>query len=493
MKLNPKKCTFEAVEGMFMGHAISKDGIQACSEKTQAVIDMPSPQTLKEVQSLNGKLTSLNRFLSKSAENSLPFFKILKRCIKKSDFAWTKEVEKALKDMKKQMAELPTLTTPIEGETLIMYLSVAKINNLYHAKEETMQLYLRKAKDLTTCFRSFSITQVLVEIIPCKSIEGVEVMEIVEEGGDTWMTPIIEYLENGSLPEEKGKARRTSQLCDSRNTQGLLQHALRSPISCDKSNAVRILLADNAHGRPNGDQSISGVSSAQTHTAFGLSGEIISDNRKQFRDGPFRTWCEKLNITQHFAYFKHPQSNQLVERANRSLGEGIKARLGKDNKYWVEELPHVLWAHRTMIKSSNRNTPFSLTYGTEAVIPVEIGMPCLRCSMIDKSKNDEGLLLNLELLKEKRELAAIAKEKHKRKMEMYYNLKVWSIVLNPGDLVYRSNKANKKEDTGKLGPKWEVPYEVIEALGDGAYRLRDQEGKELPRTWNIAGLKRCYI
>ncbi|GKC85778.1 hypothetical protein Tco_1141495 [Tanacetum coccineum] len=131
MKLNPKKCTFEAVEGMFMGHAISKDGIQACSEKTQAVIDMPSPQTLKEVQSLNGKLTSLNRFLSKSAENSLPFFKILKRCIKKSDFAWTKEVEKALKDMKKQMAELPTLTTPIEGETLIMYLSVAKVVSSY--------------------------------------------------------------------------------------------------------------------------------------------------------------------------------------------------------------------------------------------------------------------------------------------------------------------------------------------------------------------------
>nr|GFB30370.1 protein NYNRIN-like [Tanacetum cinerariifolium] len=50
---------------------------------------------------------------------------------------------------------------------------------------------------------------------------------------------------------------------------------------------------------------------------------------------------------------KHPQSNGLVERANRSLGEGIKARLGEGNKKWVEELPHVLWAHRTMIKSSH--------------------------------------------------------------------------------------------------------------------------------------------
>ncbi|GKD92213.1 reverse transcriptase domain-containing protein [Tanacetum coccineum] len=81
---------------------------------------------LKEVQSLNGKLASLNRFLSKAAEKSLSFFKTLKRCIKKSDFVWTEEANKALQEMKKQMAELPTLTAQIEGETLIMYISAAE-------------------------------------------------------------------------------------------------------------------------------------------------------------------------------------------------------------------------------------------------------------------------------------------------------------------------------------------------------------------------------
>ncbi|GJX32294.1 reverse transcriptase domain-containing protein [Tanacetum coccineum] len=88
-------------------------------------------------------------------------------------------------------------------------------------------------------------------------------------------------------------------------------------------------------------------------------------------------WCEKLCIRQCFASVKHPQANGLVERANRSLGEGIKARLEERSKDWIEELPHVLWAHRTMIKSSNGETPFSLTYGTEAVIPAEIGMSTL--------------------------------------------------------------------------------------------------------------------
>ncbi|GKB81255.1 reverse transcriptase domain-containing protein [Tanacetum coccineum] len=75
---------------------------------------------------------------------------------------------------------------------------------------------------------------------------------------------------------------------------------------------------------------------------FGLLGEIISDNGKQFRDNPFKDWCEKLCIRQCFASVKHPQANGLVERANRSLGEGIKARLDEKSKDWIEELPHVL-------------------------------------------------------------------------------------------------------------------------------------------------------
>ncbi|GKB93072.1 reverse transcriptase domain-containing protein [Tanacetum coccineum] len=82
----------------------------------------------------------------------------------------------------------------------------------------------------------------------------------------------------------------------------------------------------------------------------------------------------------------HPLStpNQRIGRKGEpSLGKGIKAQLDKGSKNWIEEVPHVLWAHRTMIKTSNGDTPFSLTYGKEVVIPVEIGMPSLRCTEID--------------------------------------------------------------------------------------------------------------
>nr|GEU76763.1 hypothetical protein [Tanacetum cinerariifolium] len=161
--------------------------------------------------------------------------------------------------------------------------------------------------------------------------------------------------------------------------------------------------------------------------------------------------------------FCQTSANQwLVERANRSLGEGIKARLKVRRKNWMEELPLVLWAHYTMIKSSNRDTPYSLTYGMEAVIPAEIGMPTLRTAEVDLVQNDEALEINLDLLEEKREQAAIREAKSKEKMEKYYNSKVRSVSFKLGHLVYRKNDASRAKDSGKLGLKWERLYEVTE-------------------------------
>nr|GEU84440.1 reverse transcriptase domain-containing protein [Tanacetum cinerariifolium] len=120
-------------------------------------------------------------------------------------------------------------------------------------------------------------------------------------------------------------------------------------------------------------------------------------------------------------------------------------------------------------------------------------MPTIRIAEVDPVQNDETLGINLNLLEEKREQAAIREAKSKAKMEKYYNSKVQSASFKPGDLVYRNNDASRAKDTEKLGPKWEGPYEVTKALGKGAYKLRDRNEKQLPRTWNVNNLKKCYI
>ncbi|GKC98158.1 reverse transcriptase domain-containing protein [Tanacetum coccineum] len=83
MKLNLKKCTFGMQEGMFLGCKVNADGLKVCPDKANVVLSLPSLGYRKDVQKLNGKLASLNRFLSKSAENTPSFFKTLKMCTKK--------------------------------------------------------------------------------------------------------------------------------------------------------------------------------------------------------------------------------------------------------------------------------------------------------------------------------------------------------------------------------------------------------------------------
>ncbi|GJY12707.1 reverse transcriptase domain-containing protein [Tanacetum coccineum] len=130
---------------------------------------------------------------------------------------------------------------------------------------------------------------------------------------------------------------------------------------------------------------------------------------------------------------------------------------------------------------------------TKAMILVEIGMPSLRCTEINQPKNDEGLLLNLDVLEERREKAMVHKARSKAKMEKYYNAKFCSASFRPGDFVYRNNEESHAKESRKLGPKWEGPYEVVEALRKGAYKLRNGSRDLLPRTWNVQDLKKCYL
>ncbi|GKA07731.1 reverse transcriptase domain-containing protein [Tanacetum coccineum] len=100
-------------------------GIRANPKKTKVIANLQSPWTLKEMQSLSGKLAALNIFLARSAKRSLPIFDTLKSITKenKEEYRWTEEAEKSFQEMKKVIIELPLLTTPKKGETLYVYLA----------------------------------------------------------------------------------------------------------------------------------------------------------------------------------------------------------------------------------------------------------------------------------------------------------------------------------------------------------------------------------
>ncbi|GJX63716.1 hypothetical protein Tco_0296616 [Tanacetum coccineum] len=87
-------------------------------------------------------------------------------------------------------------------------------------------------------------------------------------------------------------------------------------------------------------------------------------------------------------------------------------------------------------------------------------MPTYRTTVVDTAHNDEELQLNLDLLEELRERATIREGKAKSKMTKHYNARVRGVTFRPGDFVYRNNDASHAVDGGKVGPKWEGPYEL---------------------------------
>ncbi|KAI3779114.1 hypothetical protein L2E82_08633 [Cichorium intybus] len=296
MKLNPSKCTFAVEEGQFLGYYITNDGKQPNPSKVKDLVETPTPTTLKDMQGLNGKLTALGRFVAKSAERAVPLFHTLKGDMNKGGFKWTPDADKAWQQLKKVLTTLPTLSSPIAGETLhdIEYRPRVSIKGqaladfllevpntegrqcntitapekenttwklhtdgaagkegcgagliLQSPQNEEMTYALRfdfqtsnneaeyealiaglrlaassRVKDLEVLSDSMLVSnqlastsfdhltkKVLVEVLKERSIEETQVKEITNEA-TAWMTPIIEYIKHGILPEDEAQARK---------------------------------------------------------------------------------------------------------------------------------------------------------------------------------------------------------------------------------------------------------------------------------------------
>lgn len=137
---------------------------------------------------------------------------------------------------------------------------------------------------------------------------------------------------------------------------------------------------------------------------FGIPYAFVTDNGKQFDCGPFRA---ELRIRNYYSTPIYPPANGQVEATNKTLLKTLKKKLGKKKRAWAEYVPEVLWAYRTMTRTPTGATPFSLTYGSEAIIPAEVGSPSFQVSYYNPGLNDEGIKFNLDLLQERRDEAQV--------------------------------------------------------------------------------------
>ena len=126
----------------------------------------------------------------------------------------------------------------------------------------------------------------------------------------------------------------------------------------------------------------------------GMPESIITDNGTQFNNADIISWCESHGVKMRYASVAHPKTNGQVEAANKVIKTLLKKKLDDAKGLWAEKLPEVLWAIRTTPTEATGETPFSLMYGTEAVLPIEIASPTARVAMFDLASNTEGVNLD---------------------------------------------------------------------------------------------------
>ena len=172
-------------------------------------------------------------------------------------------------------------------------------------------------------------------------------------------------------------------------------------------------------------------------TRFGVPHTLISDNGLQFDSKAFKKYCYDLGINNRYSIPAYPQGNGQAEAVNKVIVSGLKKRLDDAKGRWVEELPHVLWMYRTTPRQLIGETPFSMTYGAEAIIPLETGFPTLRTNAFTSDGNDELLEKSLDLIEERRENATFQLAYYQHMLKQGYDTNVKLRSLSPGDLVLR--------------------------------------------------------
>ena len=178
---------------------------------------------------------------------------------------------------------------------------------------------------------------------------------------------------------------------------------------------------------------------------------------------------------------------------NKIIKLNLKTKLEERKGLWAEELLKVLWAYRTTSWTSTGETPFSLAYGVEAMIPVEVGIPSLRRNTYNQEENFALQRYELDLFEEKRDLATLRIASYKRRPERYFNSKVKEKRFKESDLVLRKINFNTKDTNARvLRPNWEGSYIIEVVVRLGTYKLKRSDGSLVLRTWNAEHLRPYY-
>uniref|UniRef100_A0A2N9G972 Uncharacterized protein n=1 Tax=Fagus sylvatica TaxID=28930 RepID=A0A2N9G972_FAGSY len=209
---------------------------------------------------------------------------------------------------------------------------------------------------------------------------------------------------------------------------------------------------------------------------YGMPEMLITDNASNLNNRMMDQLCQQFKIQHHNSAPYRPKMNGAVEAANKNVKK-ILSKMTETYKDWHEHLPYALCAYRTSVRTSVGATPYSLVYGMEAVLPVEVEIPSLRIlsqTQLGRSRMGPSPL-------------------YQRRIERAYNKKARPRTFQPGDLVLKKRNMALSDPRGKFAPSYEGPYVVKKAFSGGAIILADMDGEEFRSPINSDSVIKYHV
>ncbi|KAG8474563.1 hypothetical protein CXB51_031307 [Gossypium anomalum] len=228
---------------------------------------------------------------------------------------------------------------------------------------------------------------------------------------------------------------------------------------------------------------------------YGMPEKIISENALNLNNKMIAEVCDQFKIKHHNSSPYRPKMNGAVETANKNIKK-IVGKMNETYRDWHEKLPFALLAYRTSVRTSTGATPFSLVYGMEAVLPIEVEIPSLRILTeirLDEAEWVQSRYDQLNLIEEKRLRAIRHGQMYQKRMMRTYDKKVRPREFHGGDLVLKKILPIQMDFRRKLMPNWEGPYVVKKAFSGGALILTEMNEKSLPNPINSDLVKKYFV
>ncbi|GBC39999.2 putative integrase core domain protein [Rhizophagus irregularis DAOM 181602=DAOM 197198] len=421
LRLKAKKCHFAVAELQFLRYIVRKKGVKPDPEKVNKMVNYLEPQNIRELRRILGLFSYYQRFIKDFAKVADPMYKLLK---KDAPYKWMNLQQKAFENLKDKLITAPIVQYPDFSKPFFLYTnaSIIGLGAVLAQKTDDQEYVIAHAsRTLIPAEKNYAITE-----LECLAIEN-----------KGW------YKKSNSMRTSRTHFISLSyryERCLFRNRRynwKIKDRYYWPQLEEDVKEYIRTCDICQRRGPTNRRKELIPILVKGPFYRIGIDikGPLPITNRgTSFMNKLIDELCENYQTKHRLTSAYRSQTNGIVERFNQTIGECIAKLVQDNNKEWDQLIDAVLLVYRTKKHNTTEKTPFYLTYGREATLPIDLKIPS-QISQNEKDPMQKQIYQLIVELEEERNDVSLRIEKEQTKQKQVYDQQGISEKLKIGDQV----------------------------------------------------------